>query len=192
MKTLKTHSHKQLASYLVEQYISDAPRRHVCAFKLGCIEPDKNYLTYVKGSIKYQWLRGHNWGNTNRYMARVSRKLERKDHFNLLDFYKLGKLIHYIADAFTFAHNPSFDTNLKKHRSYEGRLESYLPWQISNYTHNATDYDMTLMEVIRCYHNEYVQKPKSIHTDASFSIIVCSTILDLLFIKEECNVAYNE
>lgn len=192
MYTLKTHSHKQLASYLVEQYISDAPRRYVRAFKLGCIEPDKNYLTYVKGSIKHQWLRGHNWGNTERYMTRISRKLENKDRFFLLDFYKLGKLIHYIADAFTFPHNPYFDTNLKTHRSYECKLESYLPWQISKYVHDSADYDMSLMDIIRCYHNEYVQKPKSVHTDASFSIIVCSTILDLLFIKENLNVAYSK
>lgn len=177
---MKAENHKQLANYLAEKYISDVPPRYVRAFKLGCVEPDKNITTYFKGSIKYQWMRGHNWNNMSRYIRRTSRKLERKEDLRLLDFYKLGKLIHYVADAFTLAHNEFFEKNLKKHRSYEKRLQEYFASQLQKYRHiTDTLYD-SVMDLICSYHNDYLNSPKSIHTDASFCIKVCSTVLEIL------------
>lgn len=41
--------------------------------------------------------------------------------------YLLGKLIHYIADAFTFPHNNVFKRNLVQHCKYENKLhQAYL------------------------------------------------------------------
>ena len=41
--------------------------------------------------------------------------------------YLLGKLIHYIADAFTFPHNNVFKGNLVQHCKYENKLhQAYL------------------------------------------------------------------
>ncbi|HWS42189.1 MAG TPA: zinc dependent phospholipase C family protein [Pseudoflavonifractor sp.] len=38
------------------------------------------------------------------------------------DYFRLGKLMHYIADAFTCPHNESFTGTLWSHRIYEAHL----------------------------------------------------------------------
>lgn len=177
---MKALCHKQLGSYLADQYISTLPRRYSRAFKLGCVEPDKNFTTYFKGSFRHEWMRGHNWGNTTRYMGRLSYKLERKKKLRLLDYYKIGKLIHYTADAFTFAHNEAFGDNLKEHCSYEAKLQQYIPALLSYYRHNPVSSNKTVFNLIRAYHKDYLSRPRSVHTDAAFSVFVCSSVLDRL------------
>ena len=107
---MRGKSHRCLGKYLVQHYMSDTPERYVKAFLLGCIEPDRNPATYLKGSIRCQWLRGHNYRNARRFMRAISARLERKEKLNLFDYYTLGKLIHYTTDAFTYAHNDTFPT----------------------------------------------------------------------------------
>jgi len=92
-------SHISLGHYLIDRYFSWQPRRYRQAFLLGCIEPDRNPATYLKGSFRSQWLRGHNYRNARHFMARISSRLEKKETLNLFDYYTLGKLIHYTADA---------------------------------------------------------------------------------------------
>ena len=107
---MRGKSHRCLGKYLVQHYMSDTPERYVKAFLLGCIEPDRNPATYLKGSIRCQWLRGHNYRNARRFMRAISARLERKEKLGLFDYYTLGKLIHYTTDAFTYAHNDTFPT----------------------------------------------------------------------------------
>ena len=107
---MRGKSHRCLGKYLVQHYMSDTPERYVKAFLLGCIEPDRNPATYLKGSIRCQWLRGHNYRNARRFMRAISARLERKETLKLFDYYTLGKLIHYTTDAFTYAHNDTFPT----------------------------------------------------------------------------------
>ena len=107
---MRGKSHRCLGKYLVQHYMSDTPERYVKAFLLGCIEPDRNPATYLKGSIRCQWLRGHNYRNARRFMRAISARLEKKETLGLFDYYTLGKLIHYTTDAFTYAHNDTFPT----------------------------------------------------------------------------------
>lgn len=57
---MRGKSHRCLGQYLVEHYMENIPGRYVKAFLVGCIEPDRNPVTYLKGSLRFQWLRGHN------------------------------------------------------------------------------------------------------------------------------------
>lgn len=47
---MRGKSHRCLGNYLVQRYMGDAPQSHIKAFLLGCIEPDRNPATYLKGS----------------------------------------------------------------------------------------------------------------------------------------------
>ena len=49
---MRGKSHLRLAQYLVEHYLPDAPKSCQIAFRIGCIEPDRNPATYLKGSIR--------------------------------------------------------------------------------------------------------------------------------------------
>ncbi len=165
--------------------MAETPRRYRRAFLIGCVEPDLNYITYIKGSIRASWLRGHNWSNSQRYVGRVSRRLEARDHLRMLDLYRLGKLIHYTTDAFTYAHNDSFQENLRQHRSYERTLESYFfRYMAEEHACRAGEYD-NILNMIRYYHDDYVNRPTGVYNDSKYTLIVCTAILELFFGKAQ-------
>ena len=177
---MRGKSHISLGHYLIKHYMPDLPQRHANAFLLGCIEPDRNPATYLKGSLRFQWLRGHNYRNAQRFMRRISLRLEEKETLNLLDYYTLGKLIHYTADAFTYAHNETFPENLSDHRIYEVKLQNYF----LNYLQRDPQVDVRLarniMEGIGSYHREYSSKTTNIHRDSRFALQACCCVLTIL------------
>lgn len=177
---MKANSHRLLGQHLADCFLQEYPRRYVRAFLLGCIEPDKNPSTYLKGSLRHQWLRGHNWGNAQRYMQRTANRLERREVWRLLDFYNLGKLIHYTTDAFTYAHNSFFPENLKSHVQYERQLQTYFGQYMKQSTTAANPPRGSVMETIRSYHRDYAALPMGIHTDSRFSLHVCSLVVSLI------------
>lgn len=177
---MRGKSHQFLGRYLVQNYMSDAPKRYTRAFLLGCIEPDRNPATYLKGSIRSQWLRGHNYGNAKRYMYRISRRLERKERLHLLDYYTLGKLIHYTTDAFTYAHNEEFSTDLGDHMEYEKALQNHFLEYLRTDPPVDTASARSVMDAIRRYHFEYIRRDVDIQTDAKYALMACCCVLALL------------
>lgn len=178
---MRGKSHQQLGRYLAETYMSNLPKRYIRAFLIGCIEPDRNPITYLKGSVYQQWLRGHNWANAQNYMQRVSHRLESRRKLKLPDYYALGKLIHYTTDAFTSAHNAHFSENLQDHRKYEEMLQNHFIRYLAHHPNIWTDAEKPVMDTIRRYHLDYIHRPVNIHTDTRFAIIVCSMVMARLF-----------
>lgn len=178
---MRGKSHHQLGRYLADTYMSTLPKRYIRAFLIGCVEPDRNPTTYLKGSLRQQWLRGHNWNNAQNYMQRVSRRLESRRKLRLTDYYTLGKLIHYTVDAFTSAHNRYFSENLQDHRQYEEALQNYFIRYLAQCPDIWTDAAKPVMDTIRSYHLDYIHRPVSIHTDTRFAIIVCSMVVTRVF-----------
>lgn len=174
-------SHRSLGNYLAEHYLENATALQIRAFRLGCIEPDRNPVTYLKGSLRWQWLRGHNYKNARRYMRNISWRLEKKDEMRFWDYYTLGKLIHYTADAFTYAHNDIFTTNLGDHREYEAALQQHFLQFLEQDPKVDVKAARTVMEAIYSYHREYICQPANIRTDAEFALTACCCVLAILF-----------
>lgn len=177
---MRGKSHRCLGEYLAQQYMSAAPRRYVRAFLFGCVEPDKNPVTYLKGSIRRQWLRGHNYGNAQRYMQRICRRLENKSRLNLLDYYTIGKLIHYTTDAFTYAHNREFTRKLGDHRAYEQALQTHFLHYLESGPSVEICAHCSVMRLIRSYHRDYIRRPADIQTDSRFALSACCCVLTLI------------
>ena len=177
---MRGKSHISLGKYLLRNYLPDLPRQYEAAFLFGCIEPDRNPATYLKGSFRCQWLRGHNYRNARRFMGRISRRLEQKQNWNWFDYYTLGKLIHYTADAFTYAHNDTFPEKLSDHREYEIRLQNHF----LNYLQENPQVDVqlarTIMEGIGSYHREYSSETADVHRDSRFALQACCCIMAIL------------
>lgn len=178
---MRGKSHQSLGRYLTREFPKNTPKRHICAFLLGCIEPDRNPVTYLKGSLRCQWLRGHNYENARRYMQRISSRLEKKQNWNLFDWYTLGKLIHYTADAFTYAHNASFPKSLSVHKEYEARLQNHFLEYLEGDPQVDATAAKSIMDAIAKQHREYMDLPVSIHTDARFALNACCCVLAILF-----------
>lgn len=180
---MRGKSHICLGQYLVEHYMKDTPKRYAKAFLIGCVEPDRNPVTYLKGSLRCQWLRGHNYRNARRFMRQISQRLERKETLNLFDYYTLGKLIHYTTDAFTYAHNDTFPTALSDHREYEAALQDHFLEYISGDPQVNPKVAGTVMEAISRYHREYETQKADIRTDSRFALTACCCVLAVLFAK---------
>lgn len=177
---MRGKSHRDLGRYLAQQYLNAAPRRYVKAFLIGCVEPDKNPITYLKGSLRRQWLRGHNYGNAQRYMQRICLRLECKQRLKLLDYYTIGKLIHYTTDAFTYAHNREFTRKLGDHRAYEEALQAHFLQYLESEPHVETSPHPSVMGMIRAYHRDYIRHPADIRTDSRYALNACCCVLALL------------
>ena len=178
---MRGKSHICLGQYLVQHYMSDVPERYIKAFLLGCIEPDRNPVTYLKGSLRFQWMRGHNYKNARRFMRQISQRLEKKEKMHLLDYYTLGKLIHYTTDAFTYAHNDTFPSDLSDHMEYEVALQNYFLDYMRTDPQVNPRIAGTVMEAICSYHREYENQSANIHTDANFALTACCCVLAMLF-----------
>lgn len=178
---MRGKSHRRLGEYLVQHYMPNTPARYVHAFLIGCVEPDRNPVTYLKGSFRCQWLRGHNYRNARRFMRHISWRLERKDKLNMLDYYSLGKLIHYTTDAFTYAHNDAFPTKLGDHREYEAVLQEHFISFLAEDPYVDIRFAKSIMETIGSYHREYCKQDADIHTDAKFALTACCCVLAVLF-----------
>lgn len=174
---MKSESHKLLGQYLAGKYLNGLPRRHVRAFLLGCIEPDKNPTTYLKGSFRCQWLRGHNYNNAQRYMQKLCSGLEEKERLKLLDYYRLGKLIHYTTDAFTYSHNQFFQENLREHCSYERELSRYFRSYHCRIQTEQAPQALPAMDAIRSYHRSYASRPSGANTDTRYTVTVCTAVM---------------
>ena len=174
---MRLESHRQLGRHLAGQYLSHLPQRHIRAFLIGCTQPDRNPATYLKGSLRAQWLRGHNYRNARRFMGRISRRLERKAHWHAFDYYTLGKLIHYTADAFTQAHNESFSPDLAEHRAYEAAFQEHFLRYLKQDPRISPQTADSVITLISRYHREYRHQTPAIETDSHFVLRVCSCVL---------------
>ena len=180
---MRGKSHLRIAQYLIEHHLPDAPKRYQRAFQIGCIEPDRNPATYLKGSIRCQWLRGHNYQNARRFMKVISVRLEKKERLNLFDYYTLGKLIHYTTDAFTYAHNDSFPVQLKEHKVYEDALQEHFLQFMEQDPQVNIPVARTIMDAICSYHREYEKVESNIHRDSRFALNACCCVLTILCLK---------
>ena len=128
---MQKRSHTLLARTLLEQTCGFPKRRFATAFLLGSFQPDCNPLSYLKGWRQGRLLMGHNYSNSHRYIRRRIRRLQKTNRWNLWHYYTLGKLTHYLADAFTFAHNENGPATPADHHRYETLLREQLPIRLS-------------------------------------------------------------
>ncbi len=131
---MKQKDHRALARYLMDC----VGERRVCGgvwhrrfFVLGCILPDYIPFTYLHGFRQSRAMRGHNMPYSAKQIRRGIRHLEARGVRTLKDSFRLGILMHYLADSFTYPHNAAFQGSMRDHRLYEKELHAhfkqYLP-----------------------------------------------------------------
>ena len=178
---MRRKSHILLGKYIIEHYMENTGALHRKLFLFGCIQPDGNPFTYLKGSLRSRWFHGHHYHNAERFMQRISIRLEKRRRLNLFDSYTFGKLIHYTADAFTYAHNDAFSGNLFCHRDYEKKLQDYFLAYLHQNPKPIISPSFSVMETIRMYHQEYCTRSQCILTDSVFAFQISCCVAALLY-----------
>lgn len=189
--TMRGKSHVMLGHYLADTYMPHIPAICQQAFLLGCVQPDRNPTTYLKGSMRRQWLRGHNYENALPFIERIARRLERKETLNLWDFYTAGKLIHYTVDAFTYAHNSEFPEEMVLHRQYEVPLQEHFLQYLAESPTPFGHPKATAGETIRHYHRRYLLSEGSFSRDSRYAFSVSCHIMWLFFVKNRQQSLYS-
>lgn len=138
------------------------------AFLFGSVEPDIFFPTYFRHSPRGRF-HGHDYANMRMRTAAIVRKLGRMGSRGILYSYRLGKLVHYISDSFTLAHNEMFHGSIREHRMYERVLETVLCRAMALQKHLVVPHgDIT--DFIKSLHDEYIKEAGSPETDACFII----------------------
>lgn len=175
---MQTRDHKMLAEFLVAEMGSNIPYLYKKVFIFGSMEPDINLFTYLHGLTRGKKFHGHHYENILLVMRKLFDFLQKEESFGLRKYYCLGKLTHYVADAFTFPHNKEFCGNLKKHCRYESVLHD----QFQNILQNQK-----IMEINRkgidsfCYiedlHKEYLREAGTYEIDCRYILQAASMLL---------------
>lgn len=173
---MRRSSHLQLGKALESAFFHDLPQPARSAFLIGCVQPDCNPFTFCKGSLREARMRGHNYENASRFLTRIARRLERKQQLNLWDWYTLGKLMHYTADAFTYPHNNCTGMNLIEHRLYEIQLQEYFLSQLPFLPVPDCSMLPEIPILITRNHDAYLLLPGSPERDTVYSYSVCCLI----------------
>ena len=119
---MRTADHLLLGQYRLAHYAAPALQRHRRAFLLGCVEPDGNVFSYLRGMRHGEKLRGHNAESASAFLSRCMADFEKSGISSAWDCFRFGTLLHYAADAFTAPHNRFWQGSLREHRAYEAAL----------------------------------------------------------------------
>ena len=109
---------------------------------------------------------------------------------------RVGEVIHYVADYFTYPHNTCYLGSLKDHCHYENDLKHYLKEYIQSgqaRKNQMVFYQFYSVEELFAYieacHEEYMKDVHSVEQDALYITRVCSQVVSgiyqLLHQKEE-------
>lgn len=165
---MQKRSHKLLASTLLESENGFCARRFELAFLFGSFQPDCNPLSYLKGSLRAQTLRGHNYANSQRYIATRILRLQRRDRWTVWQYYTLGKLTHYLADAFTYPHNDNYTDSMLNHHQYETDLRAYLEEYLKSRTLRREQARQDLLDALTELHGQYMETVADMRRDVQY------------------------
>ena len=165
---MQKRSHRLLAAALLQSRSGFSARRYEAAFLFGSFQPDCNPLSYLKGSRTARFLRGHNYDNSKEYLFSQIRTLQNRENWTLWQYYTLGKLTHYLADAFTYPHNSTYSESLMAHRRYEARLRLYLEQQLEKYALGREERREDLTAALMKLHERYLTRSSDLRRDAVY------------------------
>lgn len=184
---MRKKSHISLAKHIVN--VSDMPGfdRHRKAFYVGSILPDckPSFLT-----------KRHEITETFDLVEKGIRKLTKNyrsiEDLSTMYFTKLGEVIHYIADYFTFPHNKEYTGNMKQHCIYEGKLKHKLreyirkldekdlrKWKYNLRLEELESFNSVadICEFLREEHRNYIRRGNhSVEEDCKYIVGVCSKV----------------
>lgn len=132
--------------------------------KLGSIAPDLLFHTY---------LRGHTWETTFDRNSIHMERLWEHGHMNRWSCFKLGYLLHYVEDYFTYPHSKAFPGMLLAHVIYERDLTAYLQCEktsfdcINGMDMRSASVDMLFM-YLQVLHDDYLRQKKGLETDTKY------------------------
>lgn len=165
---MQKRSHKLLASALLRSHQGFCSRRYEWAFLFGSFQPDCNPFTYLKGSRRAKRLGGHNFSNSQPYIYERIRRLSQRSRWSMWQYYTLGKLTHYLADAFTYPHNENWPDTMMDHHRYETDLRRSLADHLDRQALRRRQRSQDLVAAIEQLHLQYMNSRSDLEQDIRY------------------------
>lgn len=118
---MRKKSHISLAMYLVRELKLEGLEKHKKAFCLGSILPD---LTPKMVTSPHEF--ESTYGDLQDFIRYIFTEGIDNEWKERVLWRRLGVVLHYMADYFTFPHNTSFEGTLTDHCMYESEMKYYL------------------------------------------------------------------
>lgn len=181
---MRKKSHISLAKHVINMSDTQAFIKHKKAFYVGSILPDckPSFITKrheINGTFKF----------VTEKITNLTEGYEDIDQLSTMYFTKLGEVIHYIADYFTYPHNLEYLGSMKAHCVYEGELKH----RLRNYISNLDDADIIrlsrldvskftsvddICRFIRMEHKRYINRGfHSVEEDCKYIVGICSRLV---------------
>lgn len=178
---MKKQDHKLLARLLLRREEGLGLDRYQTLFLAGCVAPDYNLLSYLRGSMRVRMLRGHNAENVLPHLKSSMERLQNARKQSAYWYFTLGTLMHYVADCFTYPHNSAFPGSLIKHREYECSLHREFVRELSEHELDGLSIrPRSPWDELTQRHSQYVCKAGDMETDCYFIVKTCQDILAAL------------
>lgn len=184
---MRKKSHISLAKHIVN--VSDISNfdKHKKAFYVGSILPDckpsfltqRHEITGTKHIVEMQ-------------IGKLTSGYSHVGQLSTMYYTKLGEVLHYVADYFTYPHNKEYPGSMKAHCVYEGELKHKLRAYIKELNEQSIDRwkaqiklaDMSrfnsvsdIMEYIEEQHRYYIRRgTHNVEQDCRYIVGVCSTV----------------
>ncbi len=165
---MQKRSHKLLATKFLKAEKGFGNKRYELAYLFGSFEPDCNPFSYLKGSIRATRFGGHNYSNSQQFIERKVRKLQSRKKWNIWHYYTLGKMTHYLADAFTFPHNTHYTDTMLAHHQYETDLRAYLAEYLENRSLRRKAFRADVADALKELHDFYMQSAADQKMDVQY------------------------
>lgn len=181
---MKFKDHKNVSRYLINSHKCRIKARHRWALIVGSVIPDIAFYTYFRGSFNGQKLKGHNYENTRECMRQLIEDIRKDDNYGIKRFFNVGKLLHYSADSFTYAHNSLFKGNISAHRAYEMKLHDRLE-AVMNGTEEAALFAgaADIYTRIKELHDRYMNEVHGCQIDCAYIMSVTAFIYSMLAVN---------
>lgn len=165
---MQKRTHALLARTLIRSETGFSAKRFEMAFLFGSFSPDVNPFSYLKGSLRYHKLKGHNYANSRAYINAKILKLQRRQRWNIWQYYTLGKLTHYLADAYTYPHNEDYPNTMLAHHNYETDLRQFMRGYLAHRYIQRQQARRDLVAALEELHAQYMETRASMYRDASY------------------------
>lgn len=175
---MQKRTHTLLAQTLLRSGTGFSARRFELAFLFGSFQPDVNPLSYLKGSLHYNKLKGHNYTNSRAYINTKILKLQHRRRWTMWQYYTLGKLTHYLADAYTYPHNPDYPCTMLDHHNYETDFRRFMRGYLAHQHLRRQQARRDLIAALEELHEQYMATRASMLRDANYILkaTTCSSL----------------
>lgn len=148
-------------------------KTHKAALLLGSILPDLFVYTYLEG---------HTWEATFDKIINHMEVLEEKGRGGCFSYLKLGWVLHYVEDYFTYPHNTIFEGTIPEHYAYEKKMTRWMRdgalEQMSMPLCKKLDSSSQLKNRIQELHDNYLSQKMCNENDTAYMRQMVSEILN--------------